>query len=65
MVCVYVTKATSLSHSQLPFMQRAGAKAVPPFGACSQGEGHGWLCCGWVVSVPAVGCREDPGMGLV
>jgi len=30
MVCVYITKTTSLSHSQLPFMQRAGAKALPP-----------------------------------
>lgn len=43
---VYMSlKPHLLSHSQLPFRRRAGAKALSPLGPCSQGKGHDWLCC--------------------
>lgn len=50
MVCVYVTEATSVNYSQLPFMEGAGAEALPLLGACPLAEDHGWH-----VAVPTVG----------
>lgn len=48
--CVYVTETTSVSHSQLPFMERAGAEALPLLGASPQAEDHGWH-----VAMPTLG----------
>lgn len=63
MVYVYVTKTTSLSHSQLPLMQTGGAKALPLLGLCSQGQGHDWLCCsncGWAGHKVHSGLQAGP-----
>lgn len=48
--CIYVTETTSVSHSQPPFVEAAGAEALPVLGACPQAGHHGWH-----VAMPTVG----------